>query len=71
MELLITFVLITLLSIAVCNLFGAKAKTIATITVVIDIAYIVVVCFTVDLRPLLNAFTVWVKAIVDEVMSKF
>lgn len=69
MELLITFVLLTLLSVAVCNLFGAAAKTTAKITVAVIILYIVVICFTVDLRPLFNAFSVWVRAIVDTLIN--
>lgn len=71
MELIITLVLITFLVIAVCNLMGLKAKTIAIATVLIDIAYIVVVFLTVDLSGVWAAISTWLTDIAHKIVGGF
>lgn len=71
MELIITLVLITLLVIAVCNLIGLKARTIAVATILLDIAYIAVVLFTVDLSGVWLSFSTWLTDMGNEFMEGF
>ena len=63
MELLITFFLLGLLSVAVCNLFKAKAKTTVIVTIIVLIAYIVVIFFTCDLSALVKTFLTWLDGV--------
>lgn len=69
MELVFTLVLITFLVISVSNLIGLKAKTIAIATVLIDIAYIVIVFLTVDLSGVWEAVSTWLADIASKVME--
>ena len=71
MELIITLVLITLLVIAVCNLIGLKARTIAVATILLDIVYIAVVFFTVDLSGVWLSFSTWLTDMGNEFMEGF
>lgn len=69
MELVLTLILITFLVISVSNLIGLKAKTIAIATVLIDIAYIVIVFLTVDLSGVWEAVSTWLTDIAHKVME--
>lgn len=71
MELLLTFFLLGLLSVAVCKLFDAKAKTCVLVTLVVLVLYIVVVCFTCDLRPLLKSIGTWLEVVGHEIVKLF
>lgn len=74
MEIVISLVLIPLLVVAVCNLLGLKAKTTAAVATVVEIVFIVVVAFLVDLTPVFTGIAQWAtetgKQLIGEVSSK-
>ena len=71
MEIILSFFLLGLLSIAVCNLFDAKAKVTVIVTILVLVGYIVVVVLTYDLRPLLKAFSTWLDTVSHAIAEKF
>lgn len=71
MELIVTFFLLGLLTIAVCNLFDAKAKTIAIITTIVLVGYFVVIFLTCDLRAVFAAFITWLEAVGHQLAEKW
>ena len=49
MEIVLTFLLLNLLVISLCRLIGCKAKTTVIWVVLVNIAYIAIIIFFVDL----------------------
>lgn len=71
MELVLTLILITFLVISVSNLIGLKAKTIAIATILIDIAYIVIVFLTVDFSSVWESLKIWLNDVGHSIMEGF
>ena len=69
MELIITFFLLGLLTVAVCNLFKAKAKVTVIVTIVVLVLYIVVVFLTCDMSILFKTFMAWLEALGKQIVG--
>lgn len=61
MEVLLTFGLIGLLTVAVCQLFNCKAGTTACFTIAALIIYAMVIGLMADVVPMFKTFTLWLK----------
>ena len=69
MEIVITFVLITLLVISLCRLIGCTAKTTVIWVLVADIAYILLVVFFVDLTALWDYITDFTQKVFNQLLE--
>lgn len=70
MEIVITFICITLLVISVGNLIGLKGKVIALVTVIVDILAIVVIVLTVDITPIIDSVLSWSQKLANSFVKE-